>query len=56
MQQSDSGTDDGEIVKLYYPADEESSWIDGGRSPSAESCASNSLLQQNPVISKNLQE
>jgi hypothetical protein len=40
---------------VTYPADEEeSSGIDEGSSPSAETRASNSLLQQNPVISKNL--
>ena len=39
---------------MNYPADEESRGIDEGSSPSAEICASNSLLQQNPVISKNL--
>jgi hypothetical protein len=43
-----------ERLCVNYPADEESRGIDEGSSPSAEICASNSLLQQNPVISKNL--
>jgi hypothetical protein len=40
--------------KSNYPMDEESRGMVEGRSPSAETCASNSMLQQNPVISKNL--
>jgi hypothetical protein len=37
-----------------YPIEEESSGMEEGRSPSAATWASNSTLQQNPVISKNL--